>query len=205
VSVILNRREAATVIAGLRLLADDGVRVPNCPYALVAGLRDETDPGYELRFEKHSGKWEGRLGKAERAESERNVERHSVCRTVGPWRGERERMSGNFRRQTRATECGEDGSIRRSSRRTKSALGTRRSPFQAELPEPVRAPVLLTERCLAHATVARAPPGIAKWSKLSDGMSTGRDHQLLLAVGPRNIKRANGWVECAGDEHQPTR
>ena len=49
-SVILNRRDAATVIAGLRLLAGDGVRVPNYPYVLVAGLCDETDPVYELRF-----------------------------------------------------------------------------------------------------------------------------------------------------------
>ena len=45
-SVILNRREAATVLAGLRLLAGDGVRVPNYPYVLVAGLCDETDPEY---------------------------------------------------------------------------------------------------------------------------------------------------------------
>jgi hypothetical protein len=49
--VILNRRESATVIAGLRLLAGDGVRVPNYPCALVAGLCDETDPEYDLRFE----------------------------------------------------------------------------------------------------------------------------------------------------------
>jgi|SRR5215471_8862333 len=51
VSVILNRRESATVIAGLRLLAGDGVRVPNYPYVLVAGLCDETDPEYELRYD----------------------------------------------------------------------------------------------------------------------------------------------------------
>src|SRR5215471_16941811 len=50
VSVILNRRESATVIAGLRLLAGDGVRVPNYPRVLVAGLCDETDPEYELRW-----------------------------------------------------------------------------------------------------------------------------------------------------------
>ena len=43
-SVILNRRESATMIAGLRLLAGDGVRVPNYPHVLVAGLCDETDP-----------------------------------------------------------------------------------------------------------------------------------------------------------------
>ena len=50
-SVILNRREAATVIAGLRLLAGDGVRVPNHPHVLVAGLCDETEPEYDLRFD----------------------------------------------------------------------------------------------------------------------------------------------------------
>ena len=108
-SVILNRREAATVIAGLRLLAGDGVRVPNHPYALVAGLRDETDPEYELRYEadeeylrelidridamslrgvklcnrcteKHFGKWQGKLGRAQCADCDRNVERHFVLR-----------------------------------------------------------------------------------------------------------------------------
>ena len=106
-SVILNRRESATVIAGLRLLAGDGVRVPNYPCVLVAGLCDETDPEYDLRFdvdeeyvrelidriggmslrgmklcnrctEKHPGKWEGKLGRAQCAECERNVERHFV-------------------------------------------------------------------------------------------------------------------------------
>ena len=51
VSVILNRRETATVIAGLRLLAGDGVRVPNYPHVLVAGMCDETEPEYDLRFE----------------------------------------------------------------------------------------------------------------------------------------------------------
>src|SRR5215470_17844481 len=48
---MLNRRESATVIAALRLLAGDGVRVPNYPSVLVAGLCDETDPAYELRFD----------------------------------------------------------------------------------------------------------------------------------------------------------
>ena len=104
-SVILNRRESATVIAGLRLLAGDGVRVPNYPCVLVAGLCDETDPEYDLRFdadeeyvrelidriggmslrgmklcnrctEKHPGKWQGKLGRAQCADCERNVERH---------------------------------------------------------------------------------------------------------------------------------
>ena len=108
-SVILNRRESAMVIAGLRLLAGDGVRVPNYPRVLVAGLCDETDPEYELRFdadeeyvrelidridgmslrgvtlcnrctEKHPGKWQGKLGKAQCADCERNVERHFVLR-----------------------------------------------------------------------------------------------------------------------------
>jgi len=51
VSVILDRREAATVIAGLRLLAGDGVRVPNYLHVLVAGMCDETDLEYELRFD----------------------------------------------------------------------------------------------------------------------------------------------------------
>ena len=50
-SVILNRRESATVIAGLRLLAGDGVRVPHYPHVLVAGLWDETEPEYDLRFD----------------------------------------------------------------------------------------------------------------------------------------------------------
>jgi len=107
--VILNRRESATVIAALRLLAGDAVRVPNYPCVLVAGLCDETDPEYELRFdadeeyvrelidridgmslrgvalcnrctEKHPGKWQGKLGKAQCADCERNVERHFVLR-----------------------------------------------------------------------------------------------------------------------------
>ena len=49
--MIVNRREAATGIAGLRLLARDGVRVAHYPCVLVAGLCDETDPEHELRFE----------------------------------------------------------------------------------------------------------------------------------------------------------
>src|SRR5262249_34044118 len=51
VSVILKRPASAKVIAGLRLLAGDGVRVPNYPCVVVAGLCDETDPEYELRFD----------------------------------------------------------------------------------------------------------------------------------------------------------
>jgi hypothetical protein len=46
-----NRREAATVIAGLRLLAGDGVRVPNYPRLLVAGLGRHAEADYELRHE----------------------------------------------------------------------------------------------------------------------------------------------------------
>jgi hypothetical protein len=105
--VILNRRESATVIAGLRLLAGDGVRVPNYPHVLVAGLCDETDPEYDLRFdaddeyvrelidridgmslrgmklcnrctEKHPGKWQGKLGRAQCADCERNIGRDFV-------------------------------------------------------------------------------------------------------------------------------
>jgi hypothetical protein len=107
--VILNRRESATVIAGLRLLAGAGVRVPNHPHVLVAGLCDETEPEYDLRFdadeeyvrelidridemslrgvklcnrctEKHPGKWQGKRCMAQCADCERNVERHFVLR-----------------------------------------------------------------------------------------------------------------------------
>jgi len=107
VSAILNHRESATVIAGLRLLAGDGVRVPNHPYVLVAGMCDETDPEYDLRLEadeeyvrelidridemslrgvklckrcteKHPGKWEGKPGKVQCADCERSIERHFV-------------------------------------------------------------------------------------------------------------------------------
>ena len=106
-SVILNRREAATVIAALRLLAGDGVRVPNHPHVLVAGLCDETEPEYDLRFDadeeyvrglidridemsfrgvklcdrctaRHAGKWHGKPGKAQCAECDRNAARHFV-------------------------------------------------------------------------------------------------------------------------------
>jgi hypothetical protein len=105
--VILNNRELATVLAGLRLLAGDGVRAPNYPCVLVAGLCDETDPEYELRFdadeeyvrelidridemslrgvklcvrctEKHPGKWQGKTGKTQCADCERTIERHFV-------------------------------------------------------------------------------------------------------------------------------
>ena len=49
-SVILNRSGSATVIAGLRLLAGDGVRVPNYQHALVAGLCDENRVGVRPSF-----------------------------------------------------------------------------------------------------------------------------------------------------------
>ena len=49
-SVILNRRESATVLAALQLLAGDGVRVSNYPCVLVAGLCDETNPEYVTSF-----------------------------------------------------------------------------------------------------------------------------------------------------------
>jgi len=95
------------VIAGLRLLAEAEVRVPSYSCALVAGLSDETDAEYELRFdadeeyvrelidridgmllrgvtlcnrctEGHPGKWQGKFGKAQCADCERKVERHFV-------------------------------------------------------------------------------------------------------------------------------
>ena len=51
VPVNLNRREAATVVAGLHPLAGDGVRVPNYPRTLVAGLVSDAQCDYELRCE----------------------------------------------------------------------------------------------------------------------------------------------------------
>jgi hypothetical protein len=109
--VILNRRELATVIAGLRLLAGDGVRVPNRPHVLVAGLCDETEPEYDLRFDadeeyvrelidridemsfrgvklcnrcaaKHAGNWRLKSDMAQCAECGRKVERHFVLQKV---------------------------------------------------------------------------------------------------------------------------
>ena len=49
-SVILNRQEAATVIAGFGFWLVT-VRVPHHTCALVAGVCDETDPEYALRFD----------------------------------------------------------------------------------------------------------------------------------------------------------
>src|SRR5215475_4475527 len=106
VSVGLKRRDSATIIAGLRLLAGDGVRVANYPDVL-SGMCDETQPEYDLRFEAdeeyvrelidridemslrgvklcnrctetHPGQWEGILGKAQCADCERNIERNFV-------------------------------------------------------------------------------------------------------------------------------
>jgi hypothetical protein len=47
----LNRREVATVIAGLHLLAGDAVRVPNYPRTLLATLAPDAQTEYELRYE----------------------------------------------------------------------------------------------------------------------------------------------------------
>lgn len=106
-AVKLNRREAATVIAALRLLAGDGVRVPNYPRLLVAGLGRNADVDYELRYEadedyvrelierveamslqgarlccrcagQHPGKWRLQSGIVQCAECERTVSRHFV-------------------------------------------------------------------------------------------------------------------------------
>jgi hypothetical protein len=106
-AVKLNRREAATVIAGLRLLAGDGVRVRNYPRLLVAGLGRYAEPDYELRYEadedyvrelierveamwlqgarlccrcasRHPGKWLAKSGAVQCAECERTVSRHFV-------------------------------------------------------------------------------------------------------------------------------
>ena len=83
------------------------MRLPHDPCVLVAELCDETDPEYELRYhadeeyvrelidridgmslrgmklcnrctEKHPGKWQGKLGRAQCADCDRNVERHFV-------------------------------------------------------------------------------------------------------------------------------
>ena len=47
----LNRREVATVIAGLHLLAGDGVRAPNYPRTLLATLAPDAQTEYELPYE----------------------------------------------------------------------------------------------------------------------------------------------------------
>jgi hypothetical protein len=104
---MLNRGESATVLAGRRLLGGDGVRIPNYPRVLVAGLSDEVDAEYELRFdgdeeyvrelidridemslrgvklcnrctEKHPAKWQGKPGKVHCAGCDWSVERHFV-------------------------------------------------------------------------------------------------------------------------------
>ena len=49
--IYLNRREVATVIAGLHLLAGDGVRAPNYPRTLLATLAPDAQTEYELCYE----------------------------------------------------------------------------------------------------------------------------------------------------------
>jgi hypothetical protein len=123
VSLILNRRESATVLAALRLLAGDGVRIPNYPRVLVAGLSDEIDAEYDLRFdadgqyvrelidridemslrgvklcirctEKHSGQWRGKPGKARSARSAIGMLSGILCcRRLRLWRGGRAAVS----------------------------------------------------------------------------------------------------------------
>jgi hypothetical protein len=103
----LNRREAATVVAGLHLLAGDGVRVPNYPRTLVAGLVSDAQSDYELRYEadedyvrelidrihemalrgaqlcsrcaeRYPGRWQAKSGSAQCADCDRNITRHFV-------------------------------------------------------------------------------------------------------------------------------
>jgi hypothetical protein len=105
--VNLNRREAATVVAGLHLLAGDGVRVPNYPRTLVAGLVSDAQSDYELRYEadedyvrelidrinemalrgahlcrrcaeRYPGKWQAKSGTAQCADCDRCVTRFFV-------------------------------------------------------------------------------------------------------------------------------
>jgi len=116
--VILNRREAATVIAGLRPLAGDGVRVRSHPHVLVAGLCDETEPEYDLRFEadeeylrelidridemslrgvklcnrcteKHTGKWKENSARRSARTVSGMLSDILFCRKVRLWRGGR--------------------------------------------------------------------------------------------------------------------
>src|SRR5438045_2029892 len=107
VPVNLNRREAATVVAGLRLLAGDGVRVPNYPRTLVAGLVSDAQSDYELRYEadedyvrelidridemalrsaqlcgrcteQYPGKWQAKSGTAQCTDCDRTIRRYFV-------------------------------------------------------------------------------------------------------------------------------
>jgi len=107
VPVNLNRREAATVVAGLHLLAGDGVRVPNYPRPLVAGLVPDAECDYELRYEadedyvrelidriaemavrgaqlcrrcadRYPGRWQAKSGSAQCADCDRTVTRYFV-------------------------------------------------------------------------------------------------------------------------------
>jgi hypothetical protein len=103
----LNRRDLATVPAGLHLLVGDGVRVPNYPRTSLAGLAPDAQTDYELRHEagedyirqlierineiglrgahlcrrctsKYPGKWEAKLGRTECANCGRVVTRFFI-------------------------------------------------------------------------------------------------------------------------------
>jgi hypothetical protein len=103
----LNRREAATVVAALHLLAGDGVRVPNYPRPLVAGLVSDAQCDYELRYEadedyvrelidriddmalrgaqlcrrcveQYPGRWQAKSGSAQCADCDRTITRYFV-------------------------------------------------------------------------------------------------------------------------------
>jgi hypothetical protein len=107
VPVNLNRREAATVVAALHLLAGDGVRVPNYPRPLVAGLVSDAQWDYELRYEaeedyvrelidridemalrgaqlcrrcaeRYPGRWQAKSGTAQCADCDRIITRYFV-------------------------------------------------------------------------------------------------------------------------------
>jgi hypothetical protein len=103
----LNRREVATVIAGLHLLAGDGVRAPNYPRTLLATLAPDAQTEYELHYEadedyvrelidrineraargaqlcrrcteKYPGKWQSKSGSARFGDCGRTVRRYFV-------------------------------------------------------------------------------------------------------------------------------
>jgi hypothetical protein len=103
----LNRREAATVVAGLHLLAGDGVRVANYPRTLVARLVSDAQSDYELRHEadedyvrelidridemalrgaqlcrrcaeRYPGRWQAKSGGAQCADCDRTITRYFV-------------------------------------------------------------------------------------------------------------------------------
>jgi hypothetical protein len=107
VPVNLNRREAATVVAALHLLAGNGVRVPNYPRTLVAGLACDVESDFELRYEadedyvrelidridemalrgaqlcrrcaeQYPGRWQAKSGSAQCADCDRTITRYFV-------------------------------------------------------------------------------------------------------------------------------